>query len=233
MIKTVELKLFPDQIHDEKFIWKRAASVAKVSLSAVDHVKIDRRSIDARGTRPVYRLRCLVYIGEFPVPEIPLLDSLFDISDKKEIHIIGAGPAGYFAALRLIKLGLKPIIHERGKAVQDRRRDLKAIQQNGVVNPHSNYCFGEGGAGTYSDGKLYTRSQKRGKIIDVLRMLVEHGAPTDILQDAHPHIGSNKLPKIVTALRKTIERHGGKVHFGHCVTDIDIWKRNHLRLVVG
>jgi len=145
-----------------------------------------------------------------------------DVTDAKEVHIIGAGPAGYFAALRLIKLGLKPIVHDRGKAVRDRRRDLRAIQQLGEVNPHSNYCFGEGGAGTYSDGKLYTRSQKRGKIIDVLRMLVEHGAPEDILQDAHPHIGSNKLPKIVTALRETIEKHGGEVHFGHWVTDIDI-----------
>lgn len=222
MQKTVELKLYPNQITDTSFVWKRAASLAKISMADVTHVHIDRKSIDARGSRPIYRMRCIVYIGESYTPPSPLLDSMKDVTDAKEVHIIGAGPAGYFAALRLIKLGLKPIVHDRGKAVRDRRRDLRAIQQLGEVNPHSNYCFGEGGAGTYSDGKLYTRSQKRGKIIDVLRMLVEHGAPEDILQDAHPHIGSNKLPKIVTALRETIEKHGGEVHFGHWVTDIDI-----------
>jgi len=212
MQKTVELKLYPNQITDTSFVWKRAASLAKISMADVTHVHIDRKSIDARGSRPIYRMRCIVYIGESYTPPSPLLDSMKDVTDAKEVHIIGAGPAGYFAALRLIKLGLKPIVHDRGKAVRDRRRDLRAIQQLGEVNPHSNYCFGEGGAGTYSDGKLYTRSQKRGKIIDVLRMLVEHGAPEDILQDAHPHIGSNKLPKIVTALRETIEKHGGEVH---------------------
>jgi len=222
MIKTVELKLFPDQVTDIPFIWKRATSKAKLSPSEVEHVEISRKSIDARGSRPVFRLRCNIYVGEKPKMATPLLSKLHDVSESREVHIIGAGPAGYFAALRLIKLGLKPIILERGKAVRERRRDLKAIQQDGEVNPHSNYCFGEGGAGTYSDGKLYTRSQKRGKIIDVLRMLVEHGAPDDILQDAHPHIGSNKLPKIVSAIRETIEQHGGKVLFDHHVTDMEI-----------
>ncbi len=222
MIKIVELKLFPTQISDTSFIWKRAADKAQVWLDDVTHVKILRKSIDARGSRPVYRMRCEVYVGEQPVQEPRILDSFKDVTKSKAVHIIGAGPAGYFAALRLIKLGLKPIIHERGKSVRDRRRDLKAIQQDGIVDPHSNYCFGEGGAGTYSDGKLYTRSHKRGKIIDVLRLLVEHGAPEDILQDAHPHIGSNKLPHIVEALRETIEKYGGEVHFGHHVTDIHI-----------
>jgi uncharacterized FAD-dependent dehydrogenase len=136
------------------------------------------------------------------------------------VLIIGAGPAGMFAALELIELGLKPIVLDRGKDVRARRRDLRAIQQFGEVNPHSNYCFGEGGAGTYSDGKLYTRSHKRGNIEKALRLLVEHGATSDILVDAHPHIGSNKLPKIVQNIRETIRHYGGEVHFEHHVTEL-------------
>jgi uncharacterized FAD-dependent dehydrogenase len=222
MKKTIELKLFPDQIEDQSFIWKRAASLAKIPLSEVSLVEVSRRSIDARGSRPVYRLRCDVWVNEMPEKHPSQMAEFSDVSGAKEVYIIGAGPAGYFAALRCIKEGLKPIVLERGKDVQARRRDLKAIQQDGVVNPHSNYCFGEGGAGTYSDGKLYTRSKKRGKIIGVLQMLVEHGAQEDILLDAHPHIGSNKLPKIVTELRESIERFGGTVRFDSFVTDIEI-----------
>ena len=222
MKKTVELKLFPDQIGDEAFIWKRAASLAKVPLGDVTLVEVSRRSIDARGSRPVFRLRVHVWVDEMPENQPSQMADFKDVSKEKEVYIIGAGPAGYFAALRCIKEGIKPIVLDRGKDVQARRRDLKAIQQHGVVNPHSNYCFGEGGAGTYSDGKLYTRSKKRGKIIGVLQMLVEHGAQEDILLDAHPHIGSNKLPKIVAALRETIEKYGGIVRFDSFVTDIEI-----------
>lgn len=222
MKKTVELKLFPDQLNEQKFIWQRAATLAKVSLEDVVNVTISKRSIDARGSRPVYRLRCDVYINESPTQEPNILSTFQNVSNEKEVFIIGAGPAGYFAALRLIKEGLKPVVLDRGKDVQARRRDLKAIQQEGVVNPHSNYCFGEGGAGTYSDGKLYTRSQKRGKIVDVLRLLVEHGATEDIMIDAYPHIGSNKLPKIVANLRETIIEYGGEVRFDSHVTDLDI-----------
>ena len=222
MIKTIELKLFPDQIGDKEFLWKRAASNAKVALEDVSDVVIDRRSIDARGSRPVFRLRCLVYINEFPVNRISPLEGFEDVSNAKEVYIIGAGPAGYFAALRCIKEHLRPIVIDRGKDVRARRRDLRAIQQEGIVNPHSNYCFGEGGAGTYSDGKLYTRSKKRGKIIGVLEMLVAHGAQEDILLDAHPHIGSNKLPNIVSKIRETIEQYGGVVRFDSHVTDIGI-----------
>lgn len=132
--------------------------------------------------------------------------------------IVGAGPAGYFAALQLLEYGIKPIVLDRGKDVRERRRDLRAIQQFSVVNPHSNYCFGEGGAGTYSDGKLYTQSSKRGNTRKVLEMLVEHGAQPDILIDTHPHIGSNRLPDVVGALRETILRFGGEVHFNHHCT---------------
>jgi len=233
MKKTVELKLFPDQIADQQFIWKRAASLAKVSLADVDLVDVNRRSVDARGSRPVFRLRCDVYTNELPESGPSQIDQLQQVKDQREVYIIGAGPAGYFAALRLIKEGLRPIVLDRGKDVQARRRDLKAIQQDGVVNPHSNYCFGEGGAGTYSDGKLYTRSKKRGKIIGVLQMLVEHGAQQDILIDAHPHIGSNKLPKIVAAIRETILSMGGEVRFDSYVTDIKIENKKIKGLVVN
>ena len=147
--------------------------------------------------------------------------------------IVGAGPAGYFAALELIELGLKPIIFDRGKDVQTRRRDLRAIQQFGIVNPHSNYCFGEGGAGTYSDGKLYTRSHKRGSINKALTLLVEHGAKTDILEDAHPHIGSNKLPKIVANIRATILKFGGEIHFDSQVTDFIIDQKEMKGVIVN
>jgi uncharacterized FAD-dependent dehydrogenase len=149
------------------------------------------------------------------------MDAYGDVSDKPTVAIIGCGPAGMFAALELIELGLKPIIIERGKDVQSRRRSLRAIQQFGTVDPNSNYCFGEGGAGTYSDGKLYTRSLKRGNYQKSLNILAEHGAPSDILIDAHPHIGSNKLPKVVANMRETILRCGGEIRFGHRMTELE------------
>lgn len=222
MKKEVEIKLYPDQIEDEAFIWKRACSKARLTLEDVDLVRIKRKSIDARGKRPVFRVLCEVFINESPA-STPLHTAQFSsVADGDRVLIIGAGPAGYFAAIRCIKLGLKPIVVDRGKDVRARRRDLRSIQQYGIVNPHSNYCFGEGGAGTYSDGKLYTRSHKRGKIIDVLELLVEHGAHEDILIDAHPHIGSNKLPKIIANIRATIEEYGGEVHFDTFITDLMI-----------
>ncbi len=153
-------------------------------------------------------------------PEAAILPGFHPVeSNAPRVIIVGAGPAGYFAALELIERGLKPVIIDRGKDAQARRRDLRAIQQFGIVNPHSNYCFGEGGAGTYSDGKLYTRSGKRGSIHKALQLLVEHGAKSDILVEAHPHIGSNKLPDVVQNIRQTILRYGGEVHFGQLVTD--------------
>lgn len=222
MKKEVEIKVFPDQIDDAELLWTKAAHIAKVDLQTVSTVRVIRRSIDARGSRPIYRLRTEVWVGEEPPEEVSEMADFTDVSESMPVIIIGAGPAGYFAALRCIREGLKPIVLDRGKDVQARRRDLRAIQQEGIVDPHSNYCFGEGGAGTYSDGKLYTRSKKRGKIIGVLKMLVEHGAQDDILIDAHPHIGSNKLPKIVSELRATIEKFGGEVRFDSHVTDIQI-----------
>src|SRR5690606_26646935 len=151
----------------------------------------------------VYRLKVVLFINESPEVQHFNFDYKL-IKDAKRVIIVGAGPAGLFAALRLIELGLKPIIIERGKDVKERRRDLATINKDGVLNPESNYCFGEGGAGTYSDGKLYTRSDKRGNVNKMLQILVAHGATEDILVDARPHIGTNKLPQIITAIRETI-----------------------------
>lgn len=219
MIKEVEIKIQPRAIGDLELIKKEALKKAKLKPSADTEVVVRRRSIDARGYQPVYRLLVTIYVDEKPRAEPAILEQLQNVEDAPRVIIVGAGPAGYFAALELIELGLKPIIFDRGKDVQTRRRDLRAIQQFGIVDPHSNYCFGEGGAGTYSDGKLYTRSHKRGSIAKALQLFVEHGAVSDIMVDAHPHIGSNKLPKIVANIRETILKYGGEIHFDSHVTD--------------
>lgn len=222
MIREVEFKVIPAKAFDETYIQEQAKRQAGASQNQNATAVLIRRSIDARGKKPMYLLRFAVYIDE-AIPSIQKIsDAYKQVNQARRVIIIGAGPAGYWAALELLELGLKPIILERGKDVRERRKDLRAIQQFGEVNPHSNYCFGEGGAGTYSDGKLYTRSHKRGSIIKVLRQLVEHGASEEILIDTHPHIGSNKLPNIIAAIRKTIEDHGGEVHFDTWVTDLII-----------
>lgn len=219
---TVEIKLPPPDLHDQIALRKAIVRQTKLKAEQIGEVAIDRRSIDARGSRPVFRLRVNVLEpGEDFVPEAPYLAALQDVADATPITIIGCGPAGMFAALELIELGLKPIIIERGKDVQQRRRSLRAIQQFGEVDPDSNYCFGEGGAGTYSDGKLYTRSLKRGNYLKALHLLAEHGAQQDILIDAHPHIGSNKLPKVVANMRQTILDRGGEIRFGHKLIDLE------------
>ena len=224
MRKTIEIKLLPKEAADHKLIRKWAIEKSKTPIDEVKDVLIKKRSIDARGRIPYFRLQVEVFANESPPPEPAFLTQFKNIVNAEPVIIVGAGPAGYFAALELIELGLKPIIYDRGKDVQKRRRDLRAIQQFGEVNPHSNYCFGEGGAGTYSDGKLYTRSHKRGNIYKALKLLVEHGAKSDILIDAHPHIGSNKLPKVVANIRETILHHGGEVHFDSHITDFVIEK---------
>ena len=218
-MKEVEIKLAPEDAEDQDELKLQLAKAARIPISEVKGYRILRRSLDARYRPPVYLIRVVVSTLE-ELPIIPKeLDQLPSVESGREVHIIGAGPAGYFAALECIKAGLRPIVIERGKDVQSRRKDLRAIQQEGIVNPNSNYCFGEGGAGTYSDGKLYTRSGKRGSIESVLRILTECGADPDILIDAHPHIGSNKLPVIIAAMRHVIEEHGGRVLFNSCVTD--------------
>ena len=219
-MKELEIRISPEDFEDPTLLATALNRAAGFHAGTLKSYRITRRSLDARFRPPVYNVRAVVSQSE-DLPPVPReLDDLPDVTHAPEVHIIGAGPAGYFAALECIRLGLRPMILERGKDVQARRRDLKAIQQDGVVNPHSNYCFGEGGAGTYSDGKLYTRSGKRGSIDKVLRILSECGADPVILMDAHPHIGSNKLPAIISNIRSVIESHGGTVMFNTFVTSI-------------
>ncbi len=222
MAKTIEITLQPAERGDAERLRQKAAQVLQCSPERIGYVEVLRVSLDARGRDPVYRLRAEVYAPEETfTPEAPVLSGFRPVHEGAPCAlIIGAGPAGYFAAIELIERGIRPIVLDRGKDARMRRRDLRAIQQFGIVNPHSNYCFGEGGAGTYSDGKLYTRSVKRGDWRKVLRLLVEHGAKADILVEAHPHIGSNKLPGVVQNLRATIEHYGGEVHFGQWVIDL-------------
>lgn len=222
MPTTLEIKLPPAELQDAAALRRAVSRQGKLPEQDIADVTVSRRSIDARGATPVFRLRVDVWRrGEEVSPESPPSLELRDVADAPPVVIVGCGPAGMFAALELIELGLRPIIIERGQDVRQRRRSLRAIQQDGTVDPDSNYCFGEGGAGTYSDGKLYTRSLKRGNYLKALQTLVAHGAQEDILIDAHPHIGSNKLPGVVANMRQTILDHGGEIRFGHRVDDLE------------
>ena len=217
MSKTIEIELLPESAYNEKAIAAKCEEA--FNGQPMEGYRILRRSIDARKRVVKYHLRVEVYESN---EEMPVEHFSFERkqADNRQVAIIGSGPAGLFAALRLLEDGVKPIIFERGKDVRGRRRDLAAIHKEQVVDPHSNYCFGEGGAGTYSDGKLYTRSKKRGDVRKVLEVLVEHGAPKNILEDAHPHIGTNKLPELITKMRETILELGGEVNFESFVDDI-------------
>lgn len=219
MVHRVDVVLTPAQAADPSAVREALAREAAVAAERITQVVPVRRSIDARSRDVRIRLRADVYVGE-TAPVESAADRRRSSRSTHRVVVVGSGPAGYFAALELLEHGMMPIVLERGRDVRQRRRDLRAIQQDGLVDPHSNYCFGEGGAGTYSDGKLYTRSHKRGSIDNVLRLLVEHGATPDILVDAHPHIGSNKLWAVVQRMRDTIVAAGGEVHFEAHVTDL-------------
>ncbi|WP_334057241.1 NAD(P)/FAD-dependent oxidoreductase [Polaribacter sp. P097] len=228
MIKEIQLRVNLIEERKEDILIHKASKFLKIPRTEITAVKILRKSIDARKKETIFNYKVAVYINQ-EIPEKS--DYIFDykdVSKAKEIHIIGFGPAGMYAALRCIELGFKPIVLERGKNVQERRRDLKAINQDHKVNSNSNYCFGEGGAGTYSDGKLYTRSLKRGDVRRIFENLVFHGATEQILIDAHPHIGTNKLPKIIQTIRETILNFGGEIHFNSTVTDFII-KKNKIK----
>ncbi|MFI5220588.1 MAG: NAD(P)/FAD-dependent oxidoreductase [Bacteroidia bacterium] len=211
-MKQTELFLLPEEAANEQEIKKKISQ--KLSVAHADFsFRITRRSIDARSRTIKIRLAIEVFFKGENISEVKSKKSIQEVSKSKPVIVVGCGPAGMFAALRLIELGLKPIIIERGKSVAERRRDLAAINRKRIINPDSNYCFGEGGAGTYSDGKLYTRSNKRGDINGILQIFIEHGALPDIAIDAHPHIGTNKLPQIIISLRKKILDCGGEIHF--------------------
>ena len=221
MQQKISLKLLPSEAADDAIVKKYIASATGKKLSAVTGFHILKKSIDARGKTVFVNLALNAFTDE-PVKHIQISDFHFkqvsNISEK--VIIIGAGPAGLFAALMLLEKGIKPIILERGKEVRARRRDLAILNKEGIVNPDSNYCFGEGGAGTYSDGKLYTRSNKRGDGDRILQLFVHFGAQPNILSDAHPHIGTNKLPQIITAMHQKITECGGELLFEKKVTDI-------------
>ena len=221
MMKEIEIVCLPEEHENQEALIRIAATKLNQSPQSIQDLKIRKRSIDARGRKVVYRMHVQVFINE-PAPPASFIINYPNVKDKKPVIIIGAGPAGIFAALQCILSGSKPVILERGKDVKQRRRDLANINKEGLVNPESNYCFGEGGAGTYSDGKLYTRSTKRGDVNQVLQMFVAHGADEDILIDARPHIGTNKLPQIITAMRETILNAGGEFLFDTKVTALNI-----------
>jgi uncharacterized FAD-dependent dehydrogenase len=220
MKKELQLQLTPEEAYDEEVfqdtVLKRLGMASENQEIIARQVK---RSIDARGRQVKVNVTAEVFIKEKPTPFLTSPKAYQNVSNKEPIIIVGAGPAGMFAALRAIEMGVRPIIIERGKDVRSRRRDIAAINKDHIVNPESNYCFGEGGAGTYSDGKLYTRSKKRGDIRRIMEILVAHGATEEILVDAHPHIGTNKLPKLVAELRESILLAGGEVLFETKVVD--------------
>ncbi len=222
MIQNIQLLVTPEQASDTKQYIALAASYLKISPKKIAGVNALKRSIDARSRQVKMNLQLEVFIDE-PYQERSITEPVFqNVSNAQEVYIIGAGPAGLFAALRLIELGKKPIIIERGKDVQERRRDLANITKNQIVNPESNYCYGEGGAGTYSDGKLYTRSDKRGDIKKALDIFVYFGAPMDITVNARPHIGTNVLPKIIAKMREFIIAAGGEVRFNTRMDDFEV-----------
>ncbi len=222
MKKELNIAVTPVEAGEPERLKSAVSNVLKVDSSRICQVVVVRHSIDARNSRIRINLTLEIYIDEKPDPiKKPHFDYPY-VGNKNPVVIVGAGPAGLFAALHLIELGFKPIILERGKKVGERKKDIAAIHGEHFVNPDSNYGYGEGGAGTFSDGKLYTRSKKRGDVRKILEVLNFHGAQDEILVEAHPHIGTNVLPKVIGSIRETIEKAGGEYHFNSRVTDLII-----------
>ncbi len=214
MTENIDLRVDPRTAHESLLLTAAISTQLGIDANRIKHITIIRRSIDARQRRVMVNLSVKVHIDETPSATSLIQPVTYgDVRSGKQVIVVGAGPAGLFAALRLIELGLRPVILERGKDVDSRRIDMAKIARENIVNPDSNYCFGEGGAGAYSDGKLYTRSKKRGSVDKVLNIFAQHGASEDILVDAHPHIGTDKLPEVIKSIRNTIINCGGEVHF--------------------
>ena len=230
MVKEIQIRINLHEESQQDILVYKASKLLEVDKKEITAIKVLRKSIDARKVDIKFNYKIAVYINVSIPDKSDYIFDYKDVSKAKEIHIIGFGPAGMYAALRCIELGYKPVVLERGKKVQERRRDLKLIYQEHFVDEDSNYCFGEGGAGTYSDGKLYTRSLKRGDVRKIFENLVYHGATEQILIDAHPHIGTNKLPKVVQNIRETILKYGGEIHFESRVVDFEI-NDNKLRAI--
>lgn len=223
MPQELQLQVLPEIAASTELLTQFVAKLTHSSIADIKHVTILKRSIDARQRSVKINLKVQVFFGDEDIVHREIhFPNYKNVKNETPVIVVGAGPAGYFAALQLIELGVKPIVLERGKDVRGRRRDLKAINRDHIVDADSNYCFGEGGAGTYSDGKLYTRSKKRGDVNRILELLVAFGATQDILVEAHPHIGTNKLPKIMEDMREKIIEFGGEVLFGNRVTDFII-----------
>ncbi len=222
MIQDIDLIASVREASNSELIKEKIAALCSVTNSEITSLVLLKRSIDARARTIKVNLRYRVYINEVAPEILPEFIQYKNVASAKPVLIIGAGPAGLFAALRLIEKGLKPILIERGKNVRERRRDLAVLNRKHLVNPDSNYCFGEGGAGTYSDGKLYTRSTKKGDVTNILKTFIQFGADTVIAVDAHPHIGTNKLPKIIQNIRHQIIESGGEIHFNTRMVDFTL-----------
>lgn len=224
MIKELSIRLLPRQAASESSIKDFVCREYALNPREVEAVSVLKRSIDARKRQVMVNLTIRIYINEKPAEGLFRPIQYLDVADRPEAIVVGAGPAGLFAALRLIELGMRPIVLERGQDVHQRRKDIARISREHIVNDESNYCFGEGGAGAFSDGKLYTRSKKRGSVERILAILCQHGASPAILADAHPHIGTDKLPRVIENIRNTILQSGGEVHFGTRVDELIVEK---------
>jgi uncharacterized protein len=220
--KIISLILSPAQAYSEESYLPVIAKMLGISRHDITAIRIQHKSVDARRRKIYVNLVCEIFAGEEPPSALENLYTYQHVENKPEVIIIGTGPSGLFAALRLIELGYRPILLERGKPVTERKADIDLLESNHVLSTDSNYCFGEGGAGTYSDGKLYTRSKKRGDIQRILEILYNHGANDNILYETHPHIGSDKLPSVIKNIRKTILEAGGMIFFNTRVVDLNI-----------
>ena len=225
MTYEYQLRVLPQVAATEVLLKDHVAREKGIDVRTINHIRVLKRSIDARQRTIFVNLKVRIYVNEEPTDEEYVATEYRDVADARLVVVVGAGPGGLFAALKLIEMGLKPIVLERGKDVHERKKDLSKIARTHQVDAESNYCFGEGGAGAYSDGKLYTRSKKRGSVDKILNVFCQHGASTSILADAHPHIGTDKLPRVIENMRNTILRCGGEVHFQTKMTRLIVEER--------